>query len=212
MAETDGNASTQTAGVDRRNSTRFSGVLEAHRRKRSRALKWLAEKNGNPLYVWEALRDAVTWVQCWSRESHEHFAKPFEKTAVPNWILWHLTDVADQLLAQAEGRDPKKRRSRLRRGYIPGRREAEISAAAALRRLSATMYLSRQGWNAFAEYRTRAIAENAAIINDCLFVDGVPTEERQDAVRQYLGMDDARNIRKTLAKGADSYRRKEGNT
>ena len=215
MAETDSNDSTQSTDVDRRDSTQYDdtrALLDAIERKRSRALKRLTEENGNPLYVWEALRDAVTSVQVWSQKSRESFAKPLEKTAVPNWILWHLTDVANQLLAQAEGRDPRKRRSPFRPGDIPGRHEAEISAADACRRLSATMYLSRQGWNAFAEYRTRAIAENAAIFNDFLVADGVPAKERQNAIRQYLGMDDARNLRKTLAKGADSYKRKEGKT
>jgi hypothetical protein len=223
MAETDGNGSTPNergrrlkkpgADADHRDSTRFDdvrAVLDVVERKRSRALSRLAKENSNPLYAWEALRDAVTSVQCWSQESRERFAKPFEKTAVPNWVLWHLTDVANQLLTQAQGRDPWKRRSHFQRGDIPGRRETEISAAAALSRLSATMYLSRQGWNAFAEYRTRAIAENAAILNELLLADGVSAKERSASLRQYLGMYDARNLRKILAKGADSYIRKEG--
>jgi hypothetical protein len=74
------------------------------------------------------------------------------------------------------------------------------------------MGLSRRGWNAFAEYRTRAIAENAAIFKEFLVADGVPAKERQASIEQYLDMHDARNLRKILAKGADSYRRKEGKT
>ena len=215
MAETDSNASTQSTDVDRRDSPQYDdtrALLDAVEREGSRALKWLAEENSNPIYVWEALRDAVTSVQCWSQKSRESFAKPLEKTAVPNWVLWYLTDVANQLLAQAEGRDPRKRRSHFRPGDIPGRHEAEISAADACRRLSATMYLSRRGWNAFADYRMRAIAENAAMFNDFLCADGVSAKERQARVQQYLGMHDARNQRRILAKGADSYKRKEGKT
>ena len=215
MAKINSNASTQSTDVDRRNSTQYDdtkALLDAVQRERSRALKRLAEENSNPLYAWEALRDAVTSVQVWSQKSRESFAKPLEKTAVPNWVLWHLTDVANQLLAQAEGRDPRKRRSPFRPGDIPGRREAEISAADACRRLSATMYLSRRGWNAFAEYRRRAIAENAAMFNYFLCADGVSAKERQTRVQQYLGRHDARNLRRILAKGVDSYYRKEGKT
>ena len=215
MAETDSNASTQSTDVDRRDSTQYddlNAVLEALERKTGRVLKRLAEENRNPLYVWEALLDTVRRVQSWSEKSQAGFARPFEKTAVPNWILWYLTGVADQLLAQAQGRDPRRRQSRFRRGEIPGRREAEISTADACRRLSTTMGLSRRGWNAFAEYRTRAIAENAAIFKEFLVADGVPAKERQASIEQYLDMHDARNLRKILAKGADSYRRKEGKT
>ena len=213
MAETDGNISTQSANADRPDPPQYArAILDVVHRKRSRALRRLAEENSNPLYAWEALLDAVTLTRVFSQELRKDFARPLEKTAVPNWVLWHLTNVAYQLLAQAQGRDPRKRRSPLQPGDIPGRGEAEISTADACRRLSATMGLSRRGWNAFAEYRTRAIAENAAIFRDFLVGDGVPAKERQAEIWQYLRMHDARNLRKVLAKGADSYKRKEGKT
>jgi hypothetical protein len=145
MAETDGNISTQSANADRPDSPQYArAILDMVHRKRSRALRRLAEENSNPLYAWEALLDAVTLTRVFSQESRKDFARPLEKTAVPNWVLWHLTNVADQLLAQAQGRDPRKRRSPLQPGDIPGRGEAEISAADACRRLSATMGLSRR--------------------------------------------------------------------
>jgi hypothetical protein len=69
MAKINSNASTQSTDVDRRDSTQYDdtkALLDAVQRERSRALKRLAEENSNPLYVWEALRDAVTSVQVWS--------------------------------------------------------------------------------------------------------------------------------------------------
>ena len=103
-----------------------------------------------------------------------------------------------------EGHAPPSGRKRQLppQGIIPARREASISPARALKAVARVLGFSRRGWNAFKDYRSRALRQNAAVSLDYIRADSdAPREKIQVMIREYLGVNDERSMRRELAKG-----------
>jgi hypothetical protein len=65
---------------------------------------------------------------------------------------------------------------------------------------------SRQGWNAFKDYRARGLRRNAAVAVDFFRAENdVSPAEMWDRIHQYLAVKDYRSVRREIAKGREFH-------
>jgi hypothetical protein len=165
---------------------RVTSFYEYQSRERLKRVK----KSQNALHIWEAIEEFAGGARFRDAATAQAWKDPHAMIEMPTWVLWHLWNVADQLLAMGRGhaRDSKEDPR-----DIPAAGEETIAPAAALAEALHVLGFARQGWNAFAAYRRDQLRKNAV----CCAYFGYSREE----LRQYLGLQTDRALSRELSLG-----------
>ena len=136
-------------------------------------------ETGNPLYVWDAL--SLLCVPLYVPGIRSEFLRG---ALLPGWCIEYLGRVAEAILGLPS---PSV--------HPPG------GMAEQAPQLSKALGLSRQGWDAFAEWRKDRAREQDADLYERVKALGIPDKDAMEAATEFWGLEDERSVRRRLRRG-----------
>lgn len=121
-----------------------------HRRKMEEGVEWchrLSRDTQNPIYAWMAVMYRAWGVRLPKAADDE----PVADLTIPGWCAEYFADIAQSLVFLALGHDPRQDSAEVVAGNTPA---SVLSEDEAMNLVAREIGFTRQGYNAFKEYRS----------------------------------------------------------